>query len=256
MSFAKLAEGWGPFVNADIEEKKRLIIDPAWRALARDEWDRVPWAIIPHKDIARIWLISATSADGQRFVGQSLAELVAARPGHPSDVLADWVVENDFNPGIVGVGVGNSDPDGVAQTLLHPAGVVSNSDAGAHLGMMCGAGDTTLLLTRHVRDRGDMTVEHAVHALTERQAELLGMEDRGVIRSGAHADLAVFALDELSWAEDEFVDDLPAGGARLRRPAGGFRATIVGGVPTQKSGVDTGARPGTVLRSTTSRDGK
>ena len=256
MSFAKLAEGWGRFVNADIEEKRRLIIDPAWRALARDEWDRVPWAIIPHKDIARIRLISATSADGQRFVGQSLAELVAARPGHPSDVLADWVVENDFNPGIVGVGVGNSDPTGVAQTLLHPAGVVSNSDAGAHLGMMCGAGDTTLLLTRHVRDRGDMTVEHAVHALTGRQADLLGMEDRGVIRPGAHADLAVFALDELSWAEDEFVHDLPAGGARLRRPAGGFRATIVGGVPTQQSGVDTGARPGTVLRSTNSRDCK
>ena len=35
-----------------------------------------------------------------------------------------------------------------------PTTVVGASDAGAHLQMMCGAGDTTLLLTTHVRDRG------------------------------------------------------------------------------------------------------
>jgi N-acyl-D-aspartate/D-glutamate deacylase len=66
---------------------------------------------------------------------------------------------------------------------------------------------------------------------------------------GNQADLAVFALDELTWAADEFVEDLPAGGARLRRPAGRYRATVVGGVPTTEAGKDTGARPGTVLRA-------
>ncbi len=115
--------------------------------------------------------------------------------------------------------------------------------------MMCGAGDTTLLLTRHVRDRHDLTVEQAVHALSGRQAGLLGISDRGVIAEGARADLAVFALDELSWDADEFVEDLPAGGARLRRPALGFRATVVDGVATTESGKDTGARPGSVLRA-------
>ncbi|MGR7003325.1 amidohydrolase family protein [Yinghuangia aomiensis] len=136
--------------------------------------------------------------------------------------------------------------DGVARTLADPAVLVSSSDAGAHMQMLCASGDTTLLLTRHVRDRGDMTLEHAVHELTGRQAEVFGFADRGVVAPGAIADLAVFALDELHYDKDEFVHDLPAGGAWLRRPEGGYRATVVDGVCVQTGGTPTGrpARPG------------
>ncbi len=249
MSFAQMTAGWGRFVRADAAEKQKLIGDPAWRAVAREEWDRVPRVIIPHKRPEQIRLISATTEAGSAFVGKSLADLVAARGGHPSDVLADWVDENGMDPGIVGVGVANSEPDGVAATLRHPAGIVSNSDAGAHLGMMCAVGDTTLLLTRHVRDRKDLTIEEAVRALTGRQAEMLNLTDRGVVKEGAAGDLAVFDIDELAWLQDEFVDDLPAGGSRLRRPAGGYRATVVEGVLTTEAGADTGARPGGLLRA-------
>jgi N-acyl-D-aspartate/D-glutamate deacylase len=248
MSFAKLPEGWYRFVQADNAEKARLITDQTWRTTARAEWDHVPWAMVPHKAPERIRLISGTSPEAPRFVGRSLADLVAARGGHPSDVLADWVAENDLAPGIVGTGVANSDPDGVASTLTHPAAIISNSDAGAHLGMMCASGDTTLLLTRHVRDRGDLTVEEAVRALTHRQADLLGLDDRGLLAPGTRGDVVVFALDELSWEPDELVTDLPAGAARLRRPSGGYRATTVDGVVVQEQGEYTGARPGAVLR--------
>ena len=93
------------------------------------------------------------------WVGRTLAELVAERGGHPSDVLADWLLENDLEPGVVGVDVTNADVEGVAAMLQHPAAIISNSDAGAHLQMMCASGDTTLLLTRHVRERGDFTLE-------------------------------------------------------------------------------------------------
>jgi N-acyl-D-aspartate/D-glutamate deacylase len=44
------------------------------------------------------------------------------------------------------------------------------------------------------------------------------------------------------------VDDLPTGARRLRRPPGGYRATIAAGVATQLGGELTGARPGRVLR--------
>ena len=40
--------------------------------------------------------------------------------------------------------------------LVDPDTVIASSDAGAHVQMMCAAGDTTLLLARHVRDRGDL----------------------------------------------------------------------------------------------------
>ena len=60
--------------------------------------------------------------------------------------------------------------------------------------------------------------------------------------------MVVFALDELDWGTDVFVADLPAGARRLRRPAGGYRYTVVDGTVVQDGGELAGARPGTVLR--------
>jgi N-acyl-D-aspartate/D-glutamate deacylase len=205
--------------------------------------------MIPHKHPERIRFVSVSDPALSSWVGRTLADLVAARGGHPSDALADWLIDNDVQPGVVGVGVANSDPDGVAGTLLHPAAIIGNSDAGAHVRMMCAAGDTTLLLTRHVRDRGDFSLEKAVHALTGRPAELFGFVGRGVVAPGAHADLVVFDLDELRWEPDVMIDDLPGGASRLRRPPGGYRWTIVAGTPTQEDGGLTEGRPGHVLRS-------
>ncbi len=42
--------------------------------------------------------------------------------------------------------------------------------------------------------------------------------------------------------------DLPAGGRRLIQGATGYDATVVNGVVTRRHGVDTGARPGRLLR--------
>ena len=78
-----------------------------------------------------------------------------------------------------------ADAEAVGRILQDPDTHISLSDAGAHLQMMCGAGDTTLLLTRHVRDRPDLSLEEAVHQLTGRPAA-------GSIDAGCH--------DEAFWA--------------------------------------------------------
>ena len=153
-----------------------------------------------------------------------------------------------MRPGLVAVGVVNSDPDGIGELLKHPAKIISNSDAGAHMQMFAAAGDTTLVLERHVRDRGDLTVEQAVYELTQRQAAFAGMTDRGVLQPGKAGDVTVFDLGQLSFQPESFVADLPLGAKRLRRPAGGFRYTVVGGSVTQENGRLTDARPGQVLR--------
>ncbi len=244
MSFMNLAQGWNRVIQADEAEKRRLLADPDWRRVAREEWDTVTFNPFPHRVPDRVRIMAARRPENQWFVGRTLADLVAARGGHPSDVLADWVLEEDLVPDIVGVGLSNYDPDGVAGLLRHPGALVSNSDAGAHLTMFCAAGDTTLLLARHVRDRGDFTVEEAVHALTGRQADAFNLSHRGRIAPGLAGDLTVFALEDLAWEPDSFVADLPGGGRRLRRPPGGFRHTIVAGVVTQTEGTLTGAQPG------------
>jgi N-acyl-D-aspartate/D-glutamate deacylase len=248
-SFKALPNGWHQVIIAPVADKQRLLEDPAWRDLARNEWDSVPRSFaFPHREPELARFVSVTRDENRRWLGKTLADLVAERGGHPSDVLADWVLENDCNPGVVAMGLANGDPAGVAELVNHPATIVSASDAGAHQKTMCTAGDSTLLLTRHVRERGDLPIEKAVHELSGRQADVFGMEGRGRVVPGAHADLTVFALNDLVWTYDaEFMDDVPEGGGRLRRPAGGYRYTVISGAIVQEEGVLTGTNPGTLL---------
>ena len=249
MMFMTMPKGWHQVIAARGEDKRSLLSDPVWRDMARAEWDSTERGLFPHRRIEAVRFVEVFGADNQRWLGRTLADLVAEKGGHPSDVFADFVLANDCHPGVVAVGVANADVDGVARTLADPAVLISSSDAGAHMQMLCASGDTTLVLTRHVRERGDFTLEQAVYELSGRQAEVFGFTGRGLIAEGAIADLVVFALDELHYDADEFVHDLPKDGARLRRPEGGYRATIVSGVPTQLEGKLTGALPGRVISS-------
>jgi N-acyl-D-aspartate/D-glutamate deacylase len=46
----------------------------------------------------------------------------------------------------------------------------------------------------------------------------------------------------------KMTNDLPAGGRRLIQAARGYDATVVSGAVTRRHGVDTGARPGRLIR--------
>jgi N-acyl-D-aspartate/D-glutamate deacylase len=237
---------WGRFIALPTAaEKRAMLADAEWRAAARADWDRVGdgFTIFPVSRLDRVRLTSVREGE-ERFLDSSFADVVAARGGHPSDVLADWVLEHDLAPGMVAEALSNNNAEKVSELIADDTTVVGASDAGAHLQMMCGAGDSTLVLSVHVRDRGDLTVEQGVHQLTGRIAEVFGIRDRGVLAPGLAGDISVFALDELGYRPDRTVHDLPGGAPRLTRPAGGFRYTAVAGVVTQEAGVATGARPG------------
>jgi N-acyl-D-aspartate/D-glutamate deacylase len=240
---------WSELIQQSPDDKRRTLADDGWRARARADWDKVGdgFTIFPVSELGRVRLVTARAGQ-ERFAGATLADLVAARGAHPSDVLADWVREHDLAPELR-VEASSHDAARTAELLTDPTTVVGASDAGAHLQMMCGAGDTTLLLTEHVRDRGDLSVEAAVHQLTGRLATTFGIPDRGIVALGSVGDLVVFALDELNYQPDSFVHDLPGGAPRLTRPPGGYRATVVGGVVTQECGTATGARPAGPLTS-------
>ncbi len=240
---------WNELVQASRGEKAHLIADPAWRERARHDAETCASVLFPFAKPEEL-RIGAVGCDALKpWIGRSLRDLIVARGGHASDVLADWLIENDFDTSFI-FAIANSRPDDVARLLKSPLTFVSGSDAGAHLQMFCAAGDPTLLLTRYVRERGDLTVEEAVHALSGRQAELLGLHDRGILAPGKAADIVIFDLAELEYGAEYLVEDLPTDGARLTRAPGGFRYTIANGVIVQKNGETTGALPARLLAKT------
>jgi N-acyl-D-amino-acid deacylase len=242
MSFSYLP-AWHQTIQAPDDEKRANLRSQVWRDAARNEWDTIQSNIVPNRQPDRIRLTSVARPELGQWVGKSLADLAANRNQHPSDALADWVLENDCKPGVMSSAIRNDHTEDVAKALAHPLSLISNGDAGAHVNMFCGAGDTTLLLTKFVRDRGDLSVEQAVHELTGRQAGVFGIAGRGTLAEGSRADITVFELDELHWLEPTLEADLPQQGTRLRRPEGGYRFTVANGIITQEGGNLTGSRP-------------
>jgi N-acyl-D-aspartate/D-glutamate deacylase len=100
-----------------------------------------------------------------------------------------------------------------------------------------------------LRGRRSMSLEHAVHLMTDKPARLFGLRDRGRIAVGALADLVLFDPDTVDAAPARLVRDLPDGSARLTAAAIGVAHVFVNGVETVAAGVETGALPGRVLRS-------
>lgn len=142
--------------------------------------------------------------------------------------------------------------DVIHEMLTHPVAINGLGDGGAHVRMICDASIPTYLLTHWARDRSRgarLTVEEAVRLQTSATAEVLGLSDRGVVAVGRRADLNVIDFENLRITPPRAVDDLPAGGRRILQGATGYDATIVDGVVTRRNGVDTGERPGRLVRA-------
>jgi len=240
---------WHEMVNGPAEAKLATLMDPEWRARARAAWDDpLPEQNAFHRD-ALDQVILTDSETGTGPTGISLASLAVARDQHPSDALADWVLANGIGSRYLkqnSTAVPMTDDDRRAQVVhdaANPHALMGGTDAGAHLTMFCGAGSNLHLITHWARDDGALSLEQAVHCLTQRSADFFGLTDRGIVARGRRGDLAVFALDELETRDLERRYDLPEGGYRLTRPSAGFRAVAVAGELTVSDGETTGARP-------------
>jgi N-acyl-D-aspartate/D-glutamate deacylase len=76
------------------------------------------------------------------------------------------------------------------------------------------------------------------------------MNDRGILRPGMAADIAIFDFNTVGSPErPEIRYDLPGGGRRLVTQAAGVKYTIVNGQVLYDGKRHTGALPGRVLRS-------
>jgi N-acyl-D-amino-acid deacylase len=240
---------WHDLINGPPETKLETLADPEWRARARAAWDDpLPEQNAFHRDTLHLLMLT-DSENGTGPTGISLAQLAADRGQHPSDALADWVLANGVGSRYLkqnNTSVPMTDDDRRAQVVYdaaNPHALMGGTDAGAHLTMFCGAGSNLHLVTHWARDEGAISLEQAVHCLTQRSADFFGLDDRGVVEPGRRGDLTVFALDEVETGILERRYDLPEDGYRLSRSPAGFRAVAVAGELTVADGIATGARP-------------
>ena len=246
--------------ECDRQELGTRLADPAVKAAILSEDDLPPdptklfdnmFALVQYS-LGRIYALG-DPPDYEPTQDKAVDKIAAERGDDPLSTLYDLMLEDNATAMLMlpfyNYFYGNH--DAIREMLMHPAGVVGLSDGGAHCGMICDASYPTFLLTHWARDRhrGEkLPLEYLVRKQSHDTAQLFGLTDRGVIQTGKKADINVIDMGALTLHPAKMAYDLPAGGQRLVQGASGYSATIVSGVVTRRDSVDTGARPGRLVR--------
>ena len=259
-AFAK-RPSYKALANLPLSQRVERMGDPSVRAAILGEADDAPDPTILFDGLAtlvqnmldKIFVIG-DPPDYEPTPDQSVAALAAAAGVSPLEMAYDQFCDNE-GAALMMLPLFNytdGNHDVIREQLLHPAGVSGLSDGGAHCGMICDASIPTYMLTHWARDRHrgqGLDLEFVVKKQTADTAALFGLGDRGVVAVGKRADLNVIDFDRLTLRAPEMVHDLPAGGRRLNQSAEGYTHTVVAGEVTRANGIDTGARPGRLVRS-------
>jgi N-acyl-D-amino-acid deacylase len=244
---------YAPLDALPLDEKVAAMRDPDLRArlLAEcpDEDDRMAFIGL---GLDRIFKLGEPP-DYEPAPDESIAALAARAGRDPVEFLYDLLLEQDGRELLLRplLGYSNFTQDPIEEMIQHPASALGLGDGGAHVGAICDASIETYMLTHWVRDRSRgarLPVELVVRKMTSDTASLYGLGDRGVLAPGYRADVNVIDLDGLVLHRPEMIYDLPGGARRLMQTADGYDATIVAGEVVMRAGVDTGARPGRLVR--------
>jgi N-acyl-D-amino-acid deacylase len=193
-------------------------------------------------------IVIASTPDGpyQSFVGQSVTDFAKAQGLEPAEGTVELLRGQGGRVGIIHHSMSEDD---VRHVMSEP--LVSVASDGATLECPGDGkphprsfGTFVRVLGHYVRDENVLALPDAIRKMTSQPASRLGWTDRGVIRPGAVADLAVFDPDEVA---DQATFEDPW------QLATGVRYTLLAGVPVLEDGQPTNAGAGQVIRR--SRDG-
>jgi len=238
---------WKSAMFSPVPLRKQMFADSAMRKKLRAEAieDQSP-SVFPRRwDV--IFVDHVKLPKNKIFERKTVQEIARAEGKDGLDWFLDISLEEELETRFVHTNT-QGDPNAVCEILKHPAVMIGQSDAGAHMGYDARFGYSTAFLGCWVRDHGIMSLEEAVNKLTFRVASVFGLSDRGLLRAGFAADIAVFDPATVNTLEPEYVQDLPAKETRMIQKAAGVPHTVVNGEVVIQDGAPTGAFPGKVLR--------
>jgi N-acyl-D-amino-acid deacylase len=222
-------DAFGAIKACPPDELKKIFSDNDFRDRFRSSLQNPRPGMIFQGNWNRVTVAVPALEKNAHLANQTIESIARNQGIDPLDLIMDLSLEEDLKTTFIGQFLNVGD-DGVAELLQHESGVVSLSDAGAHLVFMCDAGFGLHFLGKWVRERGEFSLAQGIQRLTSHPADLYGLIDRGRIQPGAHADMMLFDPEKVGVTPAERVYDLPGGGPRtIRRPIG-LHSVFVNGV--------------------------
>ena len=221
--------------------------DPAVRARVAAEmkqpgqgWENLYYGAGPDKMI----LVGFKNEALKQYTGKTLAQVAELFGKSPEETAMELVARDGSR--ISTVYFLMSEDNVRAQVQLPWMSFNSDAEAQAPEGVFLKSsthprayGNFARLLGRYVRDEKLVPLQEAVRRLTSFPAANLGIKDRGALKMGYFADLAIFDSATIT---DNATFETP------QRYATGMRHVLVNGVPVLREGEHTGATPGRFVR--------
>lgn len=234
-----------------LQEAVRQLRDPAVRAQLKKEVAAGPqgnWSNLV--DASGGWgnvvLANAHNAEYARFHGKSFVEIGKALGKDPAD--AAWDIMLEALPKRAMALYFMMDERDIEAALKRPwTSIGSDAAATEQIGQMDSLGlphpraygTFPRVISEYVVKRGVLELEDAVRKMTSWPAQRMGLSDRGLIREGLRADIAIFDPAKVRDAAT-YADPLAI--------AQGIGDVIVNGQIALAQGKPTGRRAGMVLR--------
>jgi len=196
------------------------------------------------REPSKVLLLGFKTTALKPLTGKTLEEVARTRGKSPEETAADLVVEDNSR---IQVAYFSMSEDNVRREVALPwMSFGSDASAQAPEGVFLKSsthprayGNFARLLGRYVRDERVLTLQEAVRRATALPAANLGLEDRGALKPGHFADLAIFdpatIRDNATFAQPQLY-------------ATGMRHVFVNGVQVLRDGEHTGATPGRFVR--------
>ena len=230
-----------------IEQWVARLKDPALRAKALAEMHKVDASentklVVEEPD--KVILVGFKTEALKPLTGKTLGEVARQRGKPPEEVVADLIVADGTRIQVVYFGMSEAN---VAREVALPwMSFGSDAAAMAPEGVFMKSsthprayGNVARLLGKYVREEKRLSLADAVHRLSALPADNLKISDRGRLKAGYFADVAIFDPDKISDA---------ATFAKPQQYAIGMRHVLVNGVPVLRDGEHTGATPGRFIK--------